>query len=71
MMPGDFPMWVIVLVGSCPSNTGDCPWGKLSYRGNGSRRVISWWVIIGGVVALVGSCPEGSCPQGSQGAISC
>ena len=42
-MPDNFPMGVIVLGGSCPSNKGDCP------RGNCPT----------GVMVLEGSCPGG------------
>ena len=55
----DFPMGPIVLGGSCPTRRSNCPQGELSYRGNGPRALLSWRVIIRGVVALVGSCPSG------------
>ena len=54
IMPGNLTIMVIVLGGSCPRNRGDCPWGKLSNRGNGPR----------GVIVLVGSCPQGKLSPG-------
>ena len=46
IMPNNFPMGVIVLGGSCPSNRGNCPRAFLSHLGNGPK----------GVVVLVGNC---------------